>query len=93
MHPVTQAMENELARNRMIAIEGVSTTRIVAVVRSTRVENIVDTVLETLEGEDRPHLISFASVVKYHVQDDLDTSLVKCLHHLLELIDLGPGLF
>ena len=60
----------------MISIDRVSTSGVVAVTASIRVEHVINTVLKTLETQHGSAFIAFASVVKYDVENDLDSRLM-----------------
>ena len=93
MYPMSQAMENELAANRMVAIECVTATGVVAVVCSARIEDVVDLILKSFKGQNRAAFIAFAGMIENHVENHFDACLMQGLDHLLELLDLCPRFF
>ena len=89
MHPVSQAMENHLANNRVVPINGVSTTRIVFVVSLVGFKHVVDRIFKPFEAEHRAVFVAFASMIEHDVQNHFDPCFVQGFDHLLELTDLG----
>ena len=86
-----QAKEDHLADDRVIAVDRVAATRVVAIRAAAVVEHVVDAVLQPLEAERGPVLVAFGRVVEHDVENDLDAGLVQGADHLLELADLAPG--
>ncbi len=88
VNPVTQAMKNHFADNRVVSIDRVAAAGIIFVVPFVRFQHVIHRVFEPLEAEDRALLVPFTGVIEHHVQDDLDIGFVQCLNHLLELVHL-----
>ena len=92
VHPMPQAQEDHLADDRMVAVDGVAATGIVAVILAAAGEHVIDLVFEPLEAQRRAVLVAFGGVVEDDVEDDLDAGLVQCADHLLEFVHLAAGL-
>ena len=88
---VGQAVDDQVAHQRMIAVERVAAAGEV-VIAAFPVEHVVDGVVQAAEAERRAVLVALAGVVVDHVEDDLDAGLVEGLDHLLELAHLLAGL-
>ena len=92
MHPVAQAQKDELSHNRVVAVDRVAATGVVAVIRSTVTQHVVDPVFQPLERKRRPKLIALGCVVENHVQNHFDAGSVQRPHHLFELANLAARL-
>ena len=60
---------------------------------TARVQDIIDLILKSLEGQNGASLVSFARVIEHDIENDFDTRLVQGFYHLLELEHLGAWLF
>ena len=87
-----QAIEDHLAHDRVVAVERIAATGVIAILLAAVLQHVVDAVLQAFEAERRTLLVAFGRMVENHVEDHLDVRRVQCPHHLLELADLGPGL-
>ena len=87
--PVPQAEEDQLADDRMIAVDRVAAAGVVAEVAAAVAEHVVDAVLEPLERQRGPEVVALGGVVEDDVEDHLDPGGVERPHHLLELADLA----
>ena len=77
----------------MAGVQAVPAARVVQVAPALVVrEPVVGGVIDTAEGQRRPHVVALSGVVVDHVEDDLDARLVQRLHHRLELADLLAAL-
>ena len=76
MYPVTETIENHLTDDRMISIDCISTSGVIAVTTSIRVEHVINTVLQTLETQYGSAFIALASMVEYDVENDLASGLM-----------------
>ena len=85
--PVAQAADNHLVDNRVVAVQGVSAAAEIVIV-SLGGEEVVNIVVEALEGEEGPVLVALRRVVEDHVQVDLDPVFVAVLDEPLELVAL-----
>ncbi len=74
--PEPEAVENEVAHQGMVAVEGVAAAGVVAVIAPVVVQHVVDRVVEAAEAERRPHVVALGGVVVDHVEDDLDAGAV-----------------
>ena len=77
----------------MVSVERISATGVVAIVASITVEHVVDVVLQSLETQNGPVLVPFTCVIEDDVENNLDSRLMQCSHHFLELVDLTARRF
>ena len=84
-NPVAQSVQNEALHDRMIAVEGVPDTREVTVTPAVLLQHVVDTIVQTLEGQGGASRISLGGMIEDHVEDDLNAGAVELAYHLLEL--------
>jgi hypothetical protein len=67
-NPVAKTVDDEAADYRVIAVDGVSTTRIVFVVLLVLIfQNVRDGILKSTEIQSESMFISFCGVVEYNV--------------------------
>ena len=93
LHPVAEAVHDQLERARVAHVEAVPATGEVDVVaRVLRVQAVVGAVVDAAERERRSHVTALGGVVVDHVEEHLDAGAMQCLHHRLELVDLLPAL-
>ena len=91
--PVAQRVHDELQDLRRAHEEGIARARRIEVVPTIPVdEAVVGGIVDTAEGEGRPHVVALRRVVVDDVEDDLDVGGVQGLHHRLELRDLRAGI-
>ncbi len=89
LHPVAQAVHDQLQHLGVAHVQGVAGAGEVHVVaRIVLNQPVVGGVVEALERQRRPQLVAFRRMVVDHVQNDLDAVLVQRFHHRLELADL-----
>ncbi len=93
VNPVTQAMKNHLANDRMIAVDRVSATGIIFVIALVILQHVVDRIFQSLEAEHWSPLIAFAGVVEHDIENDFDARFVERFDHLLELVRPVPPEF
>ena len=92
VHPVPQAEKDQLANDRMVAVDRVAAAGVVLVGRATVAEHVVDAVFQPLEGERGAEVVALSGVVEDHVENHLDPGGVQRPHHLLELPNLAAWL-
>lgn len=85
-------MQDPFAADRVVAVDGIAASAVVAVVGSIGIEDVVDGVFEAFHREYRTSFASFAGVVEDHIEDDFDACFMKFPHQSFELMDLGTGL-
>ena len=86
-------MQDPFAADRVVAVDGIAASGVVAVVGPIGIEDVVDGVFETFHREHRAPFASFAGVVENHIEDDFDACFMKFPHQSFELMDLGTRLF
>ena len=86
-------MQDPLTADRVVAVDGIAASAVVAVVGSIGIEDVVDGVFEAFHREHGAPFASFAGVVKDHIEDDFDACFMEFPHQSFELLDLGTGLF
>ena len=86
LHPVAQAVHDQLQHLRMAHVQAVAGARVIHVVaRIVRHQAVVGRVVDAAEAQHRAHVIAFGRVVVHHVENHLDAFAVQRLHHALEL--------
>ncbi len=86
--PVTQAVEHQCARGRIVDRDRVPAAREVLVaLPSLGHQPVVTRVVDSAHRQRRPVLVALGGVVEHHVQDHLEAGLVQSAHHGLELGD------
>ena len=87
-HPVAQAIDDEVAHHRVVAVHGVAASRIVQVLAGLGIEDVVGRVVDAAKRPCRPVLVALRGVVEHHVEDHFDAGLVHRLDQLLEFAHL-----
>ena len=87
MHPVAQAVHDELQDARVGHVERVAAAGEVHVVARVRRQAVVGGVVDAAHRERRPHLVALGGVVVDHVENHLDARGVQGADHHLELLD------
>ena len=91
--PVPQRIHDQLKGMGGAHKQGIPGPRSVEIVAFIAVnEAVVRPVVDPLEAQRGAHIIAFRCVVINHVKDDLNTCVMVCPHHGLELIDLLAAL-
>ena len=84
--PVAQRIGDHLQHALVRKVDGVSGAGVVNVVAFlVGRQPVVARIVDALEGQRRPQLVAFGSVVVDHVENHLDAVGVKLIHHFLEL--------
>ncbi len=78
-HQVRQAIDDEIAHQRMIAVERVAAAGEV-VIAAFLVEHVIDGVIQSAEADAGAVFVAFAGVVVDHVENDLDAGAVTGFH-------------
>ena len=86
--PVPQTFQDHLMYHRMITVQCISAAAEIVII-SLRCQQIIDVIIESLEGKTVPHLIAFSRVIKYHIQNTFDAVLMKFSDHLLQFRSLS----
>ena len=84
LHPIAQAIDDKIAHNGVIAVDGVSYPREVFVVTLIIFQQIVDAIINSPETKGRAKVVIFDAVIKDHIQKNLQTGLMKLAHHLFK---------
>jgi hypothetical protein len=90
LHPVGEAVQDELVHDGVVAAQRVPTAGVVHVVLAAAHDRVVvGRVVDALERERRTQVVALGGVVEHHVEDHLDPGLVQCLDHVPELVDVA----
>ena len=89
--PVSQAVENHAAHDRLIGVQRVSGAAVIGVMRAVLVEDVVHLVGEAAEAEGGSRRISLGGVVVDDVEDHLDARAMQRLDEIAELVDRAEG--
>src|ERR1019366_10790517 len=71
-HPVAQAIDDEIAHHRVVAIYRIAATAEVHIFAGLGVEDVVGRIIDAAERPRRAVLVAFGRVVEHHVENDLD---------------------
>ena len=87
-HPITQAIDDEVAHHRIVGVHRVAAAGVVHVLAANGIENVVGRIIDAAERPGWTLLVALSRVVEHHVDDHFDAGLVKGANHLLEFLDL-----
>src|SRR5262245_38117789 len=73
----------------MISVKGVAGAAIVRIPRAVMFEDVVGAVVQSTEAERRAVVITFRTVVKDDIKNDLASRPMQRLHHIAKLIHRG----
>jgi hypothetical protein len=85
LHPVTQAVDDQGAHGRVLAIHRVAAAGQILIAELVRRQPVIRRVIDALEAQHRAGFAAFGGVVEDHVQNDLDLRAMQRVHHGLEL--------
>ena len=83
-HPVAQAVLDEVAHDRVVAVEHVAAAAEIVVLAVGR-EHVVDVVVQSLEREEGTLFVTLGGVVEHDVEDDLDAVGLEVADELFQL--------
>ena len=86
--PVAQAIDDEVAHHRVVAVHRVAASGVVQVLAGLGIEDVVGRVVDAAKRPGWPVLVALGGVVEHHVEDDFDAGLVHRLDELLEFAHL-----
>src|SRR5262249_19326921 len=86
LDPVTEAVQDHPADDRVIGVQRVSGAAKICVARAIRIENVVSIVVETTQTQCRSLMVTFRSVIEHYVENDFDSCPVQRLHHVSKLV-------
>jgi hypothetical protein len=89
--PVPQAVHYKLQGTAAEHVQGVARTGIVGIIkRMFLFEPVIMVVVDSPESQRWPHVISFGSMVIYHIEEDFNARPVVSLYHFLEFVTCSP---
>ena len=86
-HPVTQAVLDHPAHDRLIGIQRVAAAGVVGVTGLVLLEDVIDVVRQTAIAQRRPGLPAFRRVIEHDVEDDFEARAVKRLDHVPKFVE------
>ena len=89
--PVTQAVLDEPAHDRLVGVERVAAAGVVGVTRLVFLQDVVEVVGQAAVANGRPLRSALRRVVVDHVEDHFDARAVEGLHHVAELVPYREG--
>ena len=92
VNPIAETMENHLADDRVVAVEGIAAAGVVAIGAAAVLQHVVDAILQALETERGAIFVPLGRVVEHDVENHFDARPVQRPHHLLELAHLAARL-
>ena len=86
-HPVTQAVLDQPAHDRMVGIQRVPTAGIVGVTGFVLFKDVVDIVRQAAIAQRWSCPTTFCCVIEHNIQDDFDARAVERLHHVSKFVE------
>ena len=86
-HPVTQAVLDQPAHDRLVGIQRVATTGVVGVTGFVLLEDVIEVVRQTAIGQRRPTPPAFCCVIEDDIQDHFEARAVKRLDHVPKFVE------
>ena len=86
-HPVTQAILDHAAHDRLIGIERVAATGVVGITGPVLLENVIGLIGQTAIAQRRPRQAAFRCVIEYNIEDDFESGAVERFDHVPKLIE------
>src|SRR5215813_5788218 len=86
-NPITEAVDDHSANNRMIRVQGISRAAIVRITGPVWLQNVIGVVVDPTKTDSWAALITFCGVIKDNVQDYLDSRPVQGFYHVSELLN------
>ena len=86
--PVAQAVQNQIANHRVIAIQRIAAAGIVVIPSGFRIDDIINRIIQPLEIVNRAALIALGGVIKNDIQNNFDSGVMHRLHKRFEFFDL-----
>src|SRR5215813_370205 len=86
-NPITEAVDDHSANNRMIRVHRISRTAIIRITGPILLQNVISDVVYPTKTDSWATLITFCSVIKDNVQDYFDSRPVQSLYHVSELLN------
>src|SRR5579883_678950 len=88
--PVAQTFDDQLLRNRVIAVERVPAAAEIHVIAEVpRHQKIITAVVDALEREDRAEVIAFVGVIEDDVEDHFDAGAVEGFDHVTKFAQVA----
>ena len=88
-HPEAEAVEDQIANHRMVAVHGVAASGVVAIRARSRIHHVVGRVVDASKRRRRANHLAFAGVIEDQIENHLDAGGVELAHHVLEFPDLA----
>src|SRR5688500_13614386 len=79
LDPIAEAIHHQSEYIGKISVQGIARSCIVHVVTLVVSQSIVCCIVDTTEGECRPHMISFTRMIVYHIENYFDTGFMQRL--------------
>src|SRR3974390_2067093 len=90
-YPVSQAIDDELLGNGMVAVECVATSRVVHVVLPRRWnKEVITAIIDASEAKRWSLMITFICVIEDCVKNFFDARFVEPLYCIAELLEMHP---
>src|SRR4029077_8029578 len=86
LDPITEAVHNHPADDRIVRIECVAGAAVIRVVGTILFENVIGSVAQTAKTEGWPVLVAFGGVIEDNIENEFDTRAMERLNHIPELV-------
>ena len=86
LDPVTKAVHDHAADDRMIGVERVAGAAEIGVAGAVWLEDVVSAVVQSPETQRWAAMVAFRGVIEHHVENDFDARPVQRLDHVAKLV-------
>ena len=86
LDPITEAIHDHPADNRLIGVERISSAAVIGIARAVLVETVIGAVVQATETQCWSVLVTFRSVVEHNVENHLDLRPVQRLDHIAKFV-------
>src|SRR3974390_1936111 len=91
LYPVSQALDDQLLGDGMVAIECVAAAGVVHVILPRRWnKEVITAIIDTSETKRWSLMVAFIGVIEDYIKDYLDTRFVKRFYRIAELLEMHP---
>src|SRR6516162_1523159 len=86
-HPVTQAVQNEPAHDRLIGVERIATTTVIGVTGLIVLKDVIEIIGQTAIARRWPGRAALRGVIEDDVEDNFESGAVERFDHIPKFIE------